>query len=113
MPTTTTPTPTPTLTTRTATPSAPALESALSRCIEPVGEAEFLAEYWERRPLVLERSEPGRYDDLLSEPEVERLVCSGGLRSPGFRLVKAGEQLAARDYTTDIPWRPSAFTGAA
>jgi hypothetical protein len=62
---------------------------------------------------VLERSEPGRYDDLLSEPAVERLVCSGGLRSPGFRLVKAGEQLAAREYTTDIPWRPSSFTGAA
>jgi cupin superfamily protein len=112
-PTRTTPTPTPTLTTRTATPSAPALASALSRCIEPVGEAEFLAEYWERRPLALERSEPGRYDDLLSQPEVERLVCSGALRYPGFRLVKAGEQLAAREYTTDIPWRPSSFTGVA
>jgi hypothetical protein len=105
----TTPTPTPTLT----TPTASALRSALSRCIEPVGEAEFLAEYWERSPLVLERVEPGRYDDLLSESEVERIVCSGGLRYPGFRLVKAGEQLAVRDYTADIPWRPSSFTGTA
>jgi hypothetical protein len=40
-------------------------------------------------------------------------VCSGGLRYPGFRLVKAGEQLRARDYTTDIPWRPTPFTGTA
>jgi Cupin superfamily protein len=62
---------------------------------------------------VVERDEPRRYDDLLSEDEVERLVCSGGLRHPGFRLVKAGEQLAVRDYTTDIPWRPSGFTAAA
>jgi hypothetical protein len=49
----------------------------------------------------------------LSEADVEQLVCSGGLRYPGFRLVKAGEQLRARDYTTDIPWRPTPFTGTA
>jgi hypothetical protein len=61
----------------------------------------------------VERDEPGRYDDLLSEAEVERLVTSGGLRFPGFRLVKAGEQLAVRDYTAAIPWRPSSFTGTA
>ena len=40
-------------------------------------------------------------------------MTSGGLRFPGFRLVKAGEQLSVRDYTADIPWRPSGFTGAA
>jgi hypothetical protein len=40
-------------------------------------------------------------------------VSSGGLRYPGFRLVKAGEQLRARDYTLDIPWRPTPFTGTA
>ena len=44
---------------------------------------------------------------------MEQLVCSGGLRHPGFRLVKAGEQLRVRDYTIDIPWRPAAFSGAA
>jgi cupin superfamily protein len=81
--------------------------------VEPIGEAEFLAEYWERRPLIVERDEPGRYDDLLSEEEVDRLVCSGGLRYPGFRLVKAGEQLSRRDYTVEIPWRPTGFTGTA
>ena len=62
---------------------------------------------------MVERDEVGRYDDLLSEQEVERLVFSGGLRFPGFRLVKAGEQLATSDYTVDIPWRPSGFTGTA
>jgi lysine-specific demethylase/histidyl-hydroxylase NO66 len=35
------------------------------------------------------------------------------LRYPGFRLVKAGEQLRAREYTVDIPWRPTAFSGTA
>jgi hypothetical protein len=44
---------------------------------------------------------------------VEQLVCSGGLRYPAFRLVKAGEKLSVRDYTEDVPWRPASFTGTA
>jgi lysine-specific demethylase/histidyl-hydroxylase NO66 len=109
----TAPTPTPTRTTPTLTPTTWTPPRALTRCVEPFGAAEFLEDYWERRPLAVERDEPGRYDDLLSEAEVEQLVCSGGLRYPGFRLVKAGEQLRARDYTEDVPWRPAPFSGTA
>ena len=39
------------------------------------------------------------------------MLCSGGLRHPAFRLVKAGERLELGDYATDIPWRPVPFTG--
>jgi ribosomal protein L16 Arg81 hydroxylase len=87
--------------------------SALERSIDPVSTEEFLAEYWEERPLVVAREEGGRYDDLLSLADVERLLCSGGLRAPGFRLVKAGEKLDASSYTTSIPWRPTPFSGMA
>jgi hypothetical protein len=104
---------TPTRTTLTATPTTRTSRRALERCVEPVGVEEFVEEYWERRPLAIERNEDGRYDDLLSEAEVELIVCSGGLRYPGFRLVKAGEQLRARDYTVDVPWRPTPFSGTA
>jgi bifunctional lysine-specific demethylase and histidyl-hydroxylase NO66 len=45
--------------------------------------------------------------------DVERLVCSGGLRYPGFRLVKAGEKLEVGSYTTSISWRPVPFSGIA
>jgi ribosomal protein L16 Arg81 hydroxylase len=86
---------------------------ALARAIAPVEAEEFVAGYWEQRPLVVGRAQPGRYDDLLSEADVERLVCSSGLRYPAFRLVKAGEQIQLKDYTVDIPWRPSPFTGTA
>ena len=48
---------------------------------------------------------------MFSRAEAERLVTSTGLRTPGFRLVKAGEQVG--DYTTDVPWRPRPFTGTA
>jgi hypothetical protein len=55
------------------------------------------------------RNEPGRFDDLLSEAEVERLVCETGLRFPAFRLVKEGAKLEVGDYTVDLPWRPVPF----
>jgi ribosomal protein L16 Arg81 hydroxylase len=61
--------------------------------------------------LYVSRAEPGRYDDLLSLEDVGRILCSGGLRHPGFRLVKAGERLELGDYASDIPWRPVPFTG--
>ena len=41
---------------------------------------------------------------------MEHLVCSSGLRYPGFRLVKEGQQFRPAEYTVDIPWRPSGFT---
>jgi hypothetical protein len=103
----------PTARTPTRTRRTPADAAALLRAIAPVGADAFLAEHWERRPLHVARGEPGRFDDLLSAREAERLISEPGLRFPGFRLVKAGAKLDPDDYTTDLPWRPVPFTGAA
>jgi JmjC domain len=59
------------------------------------------------------RNESGRFDDLLSLGDVERLICSSGIRYPSIRLVKAGTTIALRDYTADLPWRPDPLTGTA
>ena len=99
---------TPTRTTPTRTPPSSA---ALGRAIEPLEAERFLADYWERQPLVVPRGEEGRFDDLLSTRDVERLITETGIREPAFRLVKAGETVSG--YTSDLPWRPSAFTGVA
>ena len=100
--------PIPTRTRTTRTPTSP---SELARALEPVEVERFLTEHWERQPLVVPRSEPGRFDDLLSPRDVERLLTETAIRSPGFRLVKAGETVAG--YTTDVSWRPEPFTGVA
>jgi hypothetical protein len=86
--------------------------AALARCLDPVGADVFLADHWERRPLVVPRDEPGRFDDLLSEADVERLVCSTAIRYPAFRLVREGAQIPVAAYTSDVSWRPP-FTHAA
>jgi len=100
------PTPTPTRTTR--TPTSP---SALAHALDPIEVERFLAEHWERQPLVVPRAEAGRFDDLLSVRDLERLLTETSIRSPGFRLVKAGETVEG--YTTDLSWRPEPFTGVA
>ena len=95
---------------------APALArapSALDLTLDPAGREEFLAEYCDRRPLIVERREPGRFDAVLSDADLERLVCETAIRSPAFRLVRDGAQLPLSGYTKDIPWRPGSFTGTA
>jgi bifunctional lysine-specific demethylase and histidyl-hydroxylase NO66 len=50
---------------------------------------------------------------LLTADEVERLLESGGLRFPAFRLVRADEKLKPPDYLVDVSWRPVPFSGMA
>ena len=99
---------TPTRTTPTRTPPSTA---ALRRAVEPVEAERFLTEHWERQPLVVPRGVEGRFDDLLSTRDVERLLTETGIREPAFRLVKAGETVTG--YSKDLSWRPSPFTGVA
>jgi hypothetical protein len=110
METRTAPTATRTALIRTPTQKTRASE-ALNRCVEPIDAAEFLAEYWEQRPLAVPRDEAGRFDDLLSVADVERLVSAGGLRTPGVRLVKEGGTISEAEYAREISWRPKPFTG--
>ena len=62
---------------------------------------------------MVERDEPGRYDDLLSEEEVERLVCVG--RPALSRLSARQGGRAARDARLHgrHPVAPGGFTGTA
>ena len=87
--------------------------AALGLTLDPVDRQEFDHEYRERRPLIVARHEPGRFDAVLSDADVERLVCETAIRSPAFRLVRDGAQLPLAGYSTDIPWRPSSFSGTA
>ena len=87
--------------------------SALGLTLDPYSHEEFLEEHCDRRPLIVERGETGRFDAVLSDADLERLVCETAIRSPAFRLVRDGAQLPLAGYTKDIPWRPGSFSGTA
>lgn len=86
-------------------------QGALNLTLDPIAKGEFLDGHCERRPLVVARTDPGRFDSVLADADVERLVCETAIRTPAFRLVKDGVQLAPSTYTTDIAWRPGSFSG--
>ena len=86
---------------------------ALSLTLAPVSPEAFLDEHWEREPLLVSRGEPGRFDGILSPADVERLICTTGMRAPAFRLVRDGGQIDLGEYTEDIPWRPGSFSRTA
>ena len=91
----------------------PSEDGALALTLAPLAAEAFFAEHWERRPLVVRRGEPGRFDGILSAADVERLVCETGLRAPAFRLVRDGAPLPPGGYTRDVPWHPGRFAGLA
>jgi bifunctional lysine-specific demethylase and histidyl-hydroxylase NO66 len=94
------------------TAGAPSAEGdALALTLAPVDASAFLAEHWERQPLVVARDDPERFRLVLAPADVERLVCETRIRAPGFRLVKEGAQLPLSGYTEDIEWRPGSFSG--
>jgi uncharacterized RmlC-like cupin family protein len=104
----------PTRPTPATTPSETVLGAGAAQLtLAPVGLDAFVSDYADRRPLLVERGEPGRFDAILSTAEAERLVCATGLRTPAFRLVRDGAQLPLSGYTDSIPWRPGAFSGIA
>ncbi len=94
-------------------PAPPRAPGALGLTLDPLTPAEFLEDYSDRRPLIVARSQPGRFGVVLRDADVERLICESAIRTPAFRLVKDGAQLPLRTYTKDIPWRPGSFSGTA
>jgi hypothetical protein len=102
---------TPATQTRTRPTQTPRSPEALVRAIAPVEPERFLGEHWEQRPLVVARAEEGRFDELLSVRDVERLLTETAIRTPGLRLVKAGATVVG--YATELSWRPEPFTGVA
>lgn len=71
----------------------------LERLLAPLRPSVFLEEYWEQRPLVLPRSDAGYYGDLLTAADVDRLVTTGDLTYPEFRMVRSGTSLPLSEYT--------------
>jgi hypothetical protein len=81
----------------------------LKRCIDPLDLDTFFSGYWEKKPLIIPRSQPGYFSNLLSLEAVDTILTSTNLRVPGFRLVRQGSQIPIREYTTRVSMTPSAF----
>jgi ribosomal protein L16 Arg81 hydroxylase len=67
------------------------MDAALAMLIDPVDAAEFERDYWDRVPLVVQRGVPGYFDDLLTLPDLDRIISATSLRAPDMQVVEAGQ----------------------
>jgi hypothetical protein len=71
--------------------------SPLARCTgDPVA---FLDATWGRRAAVYLGADEGGFADLLSFDDVDRILATTSLRTPSFRLIKAGSAIPESSYT--------------
>jgi len=59
----------------------------------------FLEQDWGKRAAVRRGGPPAGFEDLLSLDDVDRFLTTTALRTPFFRLVKAGEKIPESSYT--------------
>jgi ribosomal protein L16 Arg81 hydroxylase len=64
----------------------------LSRLLHPIDLALFWREYWERRPLLVQRNDPGYHADLLTLDDVDRLLSLSGVQLDNLRVVVDGKE---------------------
>jgi hypothetical protein len=68
--------------------------------LEPITPQAFFAEYYERQPLLIARSEPRRFEPILNLSAIDRFLATTSPCHPDVFLVDAARKLDAADYTT-------------
>lgn len=59
-----------------------------ARLIQPVQADKFFAEYWEQKPLHIKRHDPGYYQNLLTQQDLDHLISNTDMRYPAIKLIQ-------------------------
>jgi len=81
--------------------------------IRPISPDAFFAEYWEKKPLHVQRRDHGYYQNLLSQHDLENIISSRDIRYPAIKLVPRGTNAFYRpeSYTTSLKHGNDVFSG--
>lgn len=79
--------------------------------LAPVPNDAFFQRYWEVEPLHIRRSQPDFYAALLTAPDVETAISSGGLRYPAIQLARGGGFFSPEAFTRSLRSGGDVFTG--
>ncbi len=71
---------------------------AIDRLIAPMASAAFVESYWEQNPLVVSRSQPDSFADLLSIDAIDHILSTIRLRGPDLRIAQDGNLLPTSSY---------------
>jgi ribosomal protein L16 Arg81 hydroxylase len=87
----------------------------LDQILQPCNRDRFLAEFWQKKFLYVERSSSGFYDDIVTQRQIEDLLLHPRMRYPEVRLVRNGKNAAKLmmmkagwlDKIAPVDFRPS------
>ena len=74
-----------------------------NKLLDSISDDTFFREYWEKKPMIIQRGNPGYYKGLLSIEDVDFILSQTDLRNPGFRMVRDGKVLPLETYTLGTP----------
>lgn len=83
----------------------------LASLLEPVPEDQFFSEYWEKRPLFIERNNETFFQDIFSINDIDEYLARGDIRYPHVRLVQNGRELPLTDYAGEFTYGTNVFQG--
>lgn len=66
--------------------------------IAPLSSQEFLSEFWDSKPLVMQTDRQGRYEGLLRKDEVDGLLSRCQVRFPDVKAVRKGRPIPLDAY---------------
>jgi ribosomal protein L16 Arg81 hydroxylase len=70
--------------------------TGLATLIDPVSAADFIARYWEQKPMIIRRDDPAFYADLLTFDDVDHILANSGLRESELRVIVDGANVWLR-----------------
>jgi|SRR5580658_200070 ribosomal protein L16 Arg81 hydroxylase len=79
--------------------------------LHPLSSGSFFADYWERQPLVIRRSDIAYYQGLMTEGDLEDFISNPNTRFPAIKLAKDGWFYPPEAYTADVEIGMCLFTG--
>ena len=72
---------------------------SLEWLLHPIKPEVFFQEFYERAPLLVERSDPARFSQLLSIEAIDKFLATTSPGAGQFFLVDAARELKPEDYT--------------
>lgn len=74
---------------------------SLDWVIDPISKEEFFADYWEKKPLLINRKDSGYYSNLLTSIQIEKMVSTLDPKQNEFDMVNADEPVKRNLFIDD------------
>jgi ribosomal protein L16 Arg81 hydroxylase len=71
----------------------------LAWLLHPFDLQQFMDEYYEKKPLIVRRQDPGYFRGLLSLADLDAVIGTHGIRHPDLNIVSLGKDIPHADYT--------------